>query len=470
MKTLLWSMLIVLGTGVAAPALAQGASFGEPVSVPIAFDIENVNRSRVSCSSDGQPYRLHAEMVAPREVLEGSGAATVTLYLHEYSYDDFWHFRSAPGVDYATELARQGHVSVTLDRLGYDDSPHPDGRATCLGAHADMAHQITARLRDGSYLSPAAPARPFERVVLAGHSVGGIIAEIAAFSFGEIDALMLFAGYHTDFSPRALSDGFRQGQTCATGGEDSGGSPNYAPFSPRDEDFQYYGFAEADPAVVASATALRHLDPCGDVSSLVPASFTAAMHVDEIEVPVLLLWGRDDPVYSSDAGENQAQDFSGNPDVTTAYFERTAHALTLQRSAPQVRDTVATWLVERGLASARQPDPQPAPRGCRLRGRVLTGTGGADVLRGARGRDSMFGLAGTDKLSGRAGRDCLNGGAGADRLVGGAGRDRLLGGRGPDIIVAADGARDIVRCGRGRDRARVDRIDVVRGCELSRRT
>lgn len=480
-----------------APA-AQGAEHAEPVSVAVAFDVENINRSSVACSSDGRPYRLHAELVGPRHALEGSAPATAALYLHEYSYDDFWHFRSAPDVDYATELARAGYVSVALDRLGYDDSPHPDGSATCIGAQVDMAHQIVAALRTGSYVSPQLPPRRFERVVLGGHSVGGIIAELEAAAFRDVDALMLFAGYHADFTPRALGDGLAQGRACAAGGEESGGAPNYAPFAPSEQDFREYGFVDADPAVVEAAWRLRHLDPCGDVHSLVPAAVAAGMHIDEIDVPVLLLWGRDDPVYTDDAGENQAADFSGSDDVTTVYFERTAHAMTLDRSAPQLRAAVSDWLGKRGFGTEPAPlAPSPRLWGCGIGGTVLVGTVGRDALRGTPERERLFGLRGRDSLAGKAGRDCLSGGRaadglvggrdadrllggrgpdrlvggrGADRLLGGRGRDRLAGGAGADALLSRDGTRDIVRCGKGRDRAVSDRVDSVRGCErVSRR-
>lgn len=52
------------------------------------------------------------------------------------------------------------------------------------------------------------------------------------------------------------------------------------------------------------------------------------------------------------------------------------------------------------------------------------------------------------------------------RLYGGGGRDRLLAGRGRDVLVARDGVRDYVDGGLGRDRARVDRLDRVRGAEV----
>jgi Ca2+-binding RTX toxin-like protein len=59
----------------------------------------------------------------------------------------------------------------------------------------------------------------------------------------------------------------------------------------------------------------------------------------------------------------------------------------------------------------------------------------------------------------------LIGGPKADNLTGGRGSDLLRGGKGNDLIRAIDNQRDRVLCGPGFDRAKVDGIDIVRGCE-----
>jgi hypothetical protein len=51
----------------------------------------------------------------------------------------------------------------------------------------------------------------------------------------------------------------------------------------------------------------------------------------------------------------------------------------------------------------------------------------------------------------------------------GAGGDVILAGAGNDLVHARNGRRDRIDCGPGRDTAVVDRIDVVRDCELVRR-
>jgi hypothetical protein len=109
------------------------------------------------------------------------------------------------------------------------------------------------------------------------------------------------------------------------------------------------------------------------------------------------------------------------------------------------------------------PPPPPPVEDCAT---PLEGTDGRDSFTGTEHGDDIRGGGGRDKIAGKGGDDCLRGGRGRDLVVGGTGEDSIAGDRGRDRLKAADGERDLVRCGRSRrDRARVDRIDRVRGCE-----
>ena len=117
----------------------------------------------------------------------------------------------------------------------------------------------------------------------------------------------------------------------------------------------------------------------------------------------------------------------------------------------------------------------------------LLGLGGPDVLQGLAGADCLDGGAGNDLLSGGSGNDRLSGGADDDDLTGGSGNDKISGGSGDDLIEDTAGTSrisagsgndrinalnrrtDRIDCGTGRDHVRIDRRDVVRGCERIRR-
>jgi hypothetical protein len=334
------------------PPISPPRPGAEVLDVPVRFAVQNVNRSTLACSSDGAPYVLSGRLVGPRSTLVAGGrAAAATLYLHEFTYgSSFWRF-PRPEYDYAAAQARAGRVSVVVDRLGYGDSPRPPGNDVCLGAHADMAHQIVERLRRGDYQAAGAAPAAFRRIAIAGHGVGGGIAELEAYSFHDVDALVLFGWASQGYSAHAIQDGAQQGATCAQGGEPTrpGGPGAYAYFSPTPQDFRDLDFHDADPGVVDTAVAGRQRDPCGDVSSLIQELASSGLHSSEIAIPVALVFGLADAVYQPGAGSDQAGRYGASRDVTTFFVEGAGHALTLERSAPRVRGDVAGWLQGHGL-------------------------------------------------------------------------------------------------------------------------
>jgi pimeloyl-ACP methyl ester carboxylesterase len=337
----------------AAPTGRPGsAPVGAIVDLPISFTVRNVNGAALACSSDGQTYRLHGHLVAPAATLAATKPA-ITFYLHEFGFGEwFWRF-PMPAYDYATQEARLGHASVVIDRLGYDSSPGPEGTQTCLGAQADMVHQAIGQLRAGSYqLDGSTPVR-FGPVTLAGHSLGGLISEVEAYSFGDIDALALFAWADQGFSEDATADGLMQGGKCAQGGEpaEPGGPGGYAYFASSPDDSRALLFHDAEPAVIDQALALRNRDPCGDVNSEIPGIALDNARVHEITVPVLLVFGEEDATMSDphSAAQQQQQAFTGSHDVTLKFVPDASHALTLERAAPTFRGIVSDWLAQRGF-------------------------------------------------------------------------------------------------------------------------
>ena len=337
--------LLALGILGLLPSVPPTAASEGIARVPVTFEVDNVNGSALSCrpEPDKQRYRIEGELVGPASVLARKSVPVGTLYLHELSFGQFyWSFDDIPGYDYAEAMARKGHVSVVIDRLGYDASGHPPGTLTCLGAQADVAAQIVRQLKSG-LRTPV-----FEEVVLAGHSVGGGVAELAAHSFPELDlaGLVLFAWADQGYSPRSVEQSLQQARDCASGGEaaEPGGPTGYAYFGRTEAEFVANVFHDADPAVVERATARRNRDPCGDNASLARILAVNAAAARSITVPVLLVFGDDDAVYEDSADETQAALFSGSSQVTLRHVPNAGHALALERSAPLVRDIAAAWL------------------------------------------------------------------------------------------------------------------------------
>src|SRR5436305_2853309 len=126
------------------------------VSLPVAFRVVNSNTSAAPCSSDGAAYTVRGHLIGPRSALSNGRGGAITAYLYGYEGGEWnWDLRSPPGYAYANQMARRGHVSLTLDELGYGKSDRPaDGNGICVGSEADMTHQIIEQLRHGSYRPP----------------------------------------------------------------------------------------------------------------------------------------------------------------------------------------------------------------------------------------------------------------------------------------------------------------------------
>src|SRR3954452_4161340 len=322
MRLLAAAALLVLWA--APPAAARDVAV-----TPLAFQVSNVNRSEVPCSADGASYVVQGSLVAPRGALPRG----VTLYLHGLSYGEFFfRFDAVPGYDAAVELAREGHASVVVDRLGYRSSKGPAGTGVCLGSQADVAQQIVDQLR----------AR-FARVALAGHSAGGMIAQIAAYSFGRVDALAVLSYADSGSSPLVLQTAADTSARCLAPTSDG-----FEYFGQTDDDFKAGHVYDMDPRVLRALLPLRTQDPCGDIESLGNGVAADKAFTRSITVPVLVMIGDHDACFPPPAADQQKGAY-GSPDVTAVTLAGTGHAIALGRSAPAFRKRLGAWLSKRGF-------------------------------------------------------------------------------------------------------------------------
>lgn len=331
--------------GAAAPALASAtpaagsastAATVRTASLPISFQVRNVNRSKVACHSDGRTYTVRGHLVGPAAALQDHSAREVTLYLHGLGFGEFfWNFGAVAGYDYAANQAHAGQVSVVVDRLGYGASSKVPGGAICVGSRADIAHQMVVDLRTGNYRVGSSRPTHFATVVLAGHSYGAQIAQVEAYSFGGIDGLVLI-GYADKV--QSLTAGLALDYaniTCTTAAGASGGTgirrAYYTPFGPP-ANAKMALFADTAPAVLRAALPKISIDPCGD-----DASFATAVRVDlanakHITVPVLIVEAGADAFFPPPAGASQAALLPGASSVTVATVPGSGHAITLSRN------------------------------------------------------------------------------------------------------------------------------------------
>jgi pimeloyl-ACP methyl ester carboxylesterase len=280
----------------------------------------------------------------------------VTLYLFGYDAGEWnWRLRAVRGYDHAFEMARRGHVSLTIDELGYDSSDHPPGMATCVGAQADVAHQIVRMLRTGRYVARRRRAPMFSRVVLAGHDIGGLAAEIEAYSYKDIDGLIQVTWADQGQTPyiveRATVSAFEWCTTDAQRAEDADpASPSgYHYFTQSPQEFREKLFFQPDPRVLDAATRLRNRNPCGLIRSAPNGVWVDLARAREITVPVLIVFGAEDTlVWSRDGERAQEQNYPASHDRTTVFVPAAGHFPMLERTAPVFRKALAAWLKRHG--------------------------------------------------------------------------------------------------------------------------
>jgi pimeloyl-ACP methyl ester carboxylesterase len=183
----------------------------------------------------------------------------------------------------------------------------------------------------------------FQRVALASQTIEALTAQPEAYSFSNIDALIITSW--ADQAPQqALLTQSQQVETsCAAGGDPAKPGYVFVPLSASDYQSDY--FFNAEPAVVSAAVAMRSRTPCGETESAGQAIAADQAGLRTITAPVLLVYGINDVLWSQpSSGNGQASDYSGARSVTTVFLDNTGNGIALERTAPQFRSAVSTWL------------------------------------------------------------------------------------------------------------------------------
>jgi pimeloyl-ACP methyl ester carboxylesterase len=341
-------------------AFASTAARADGIVVrDVSFRVQNTNTSGVPCPSDNAAYTVRGHLVGPQAVLAGPAPRVVTVYLSgEDAGESNWRLTAVPGYDWPAQMARLGHVSLTIDMLGYGASGHPDGEQSCWGSQADVAHQIISQLRSGGYAVDRGVPVKFQKIVLAGHDAGGAIAEIEAYSYkypdkdsdGHIDGLALVTYADQGFTPLLMERLARAGTVCAGGGEPAyPGGPGGYYYMERPDEYEPDLFYDADPAVIDAVIRLRERNPCGGIQWATPAVMINPVRDAEIKPPVLLVIGREDKIWTQEGWKLQQGHFSGSSDVTAESIPRTGHYPMFERTLPRFREIFANWLTAHEL-------------------------------------------------------------------------------------------------------------------------
>lgn len=332
---------VLIAIAVLLSAVPAGADGHDVVDAVATFRVVNTNTSELVCPSDAGAYTVRGHLIGPADALDDPAGGAVTLYLHGAGLSEAtWTFDAVPGLHHAAEMAELGHVSVTIERVGWD-APYPHGWLACVGSAADVAHQVVASLRAGSYAVEGRSPVAFARVVAAGHDIGGAIAQVEAYSFSDVDGLVVMGYHNQGVGDEGLREFLDAEAVCALGGYTWLGTP---------ESFRSHSVADAEPGVADAMVALREKVPCGELASTATEVLTGADRLGDITVPVLLVYAADDFGFTADGAAEQPAHFSGSDDVSYVMLAEAAHFFMLERRAPEFRAVLSDWLSSRWTA------------------------------------------------------------------------------------------------------------------------
>ncbi|UGT63981.1 alpha/beta hydrolase [Nocardia asteroides] len=327
-----WGARALLAVAALIPALAPNIAQAQP---------DPACRALSFAVPQGQ---LAATLCAP------AAADTVVVLMAGSNYNHgYWDFGYRPETyNFRQALNRAGYATLIVDRLGNGASSKPPSGTLSATTSANALHDIVQAARRG-----LDGARPYAKVVTAGHSLSSGIAVLEAVRHHDVDGVLLTGYSHTlevsqvmgvisSYHP-AAGDPVFAGRSYDDG---------YLTTRPGTRAAAFYGPDTTDPAVLAEDERTKEVFslteyPDGLSSTLPPMS-------NDIDVPVMVVNGSVDRL-------SCGQGFAACTDTATLhaseapYFAPAArlrafvlpgsgHSVNLATNTVEYQSAVVDWL------------------------------------------------------------------------------------------------------------------------------
>jgi len=235
-------------------------------------------------------------------------------------------FDFAPGYRAARELAELGFGVLTVDRVGYGASSHPNGDTLDYATQAQQLHQVIGQVRGG-----ALGVTPAEIVVLA-PSAGADIAIVEAGTYHDVDGVVVCFNT-SELQPALFS--VDVGAWFAQG--------PYFDFGVGFRTDFFYAEPWASQRIIDLDNATRSLVPRAEIGSALANA--AAPFRGQILAPVLLMQAGGDELF---VPRDDSALFASSSDVTFELLPRAGHkGFSHPTSKESAVRTVTRWLRDR---------------------------------------------------------------------------------------------------------------------------
>lgn len=252
----------------------------------------------------------------------GQAQRTLLIAIHGAS-DTHTVFDFSPGFRAACRWAQAGLAVLTVDRVGYGASSHPDGDSLDFLTSAGYVHELVQAVRGGAL------GWVPDHVILLGPSAGADIIMVEAGTYHDVDGLVVSfnsANLQPALYAVDVNAWFAQG-----------------PYFDFGVDFRtdfFYAQPWAPRWIIALDNATRALVPRAEIQSALASA--SAPYRALIDVPVLLMQAELDHIFIP---EDDSALFSAAPSVEFKLLSRTGHKAFLHPTAKHTAvATVSDWV------------------------------------------------------------------------------------------------------------------------------
>lgn len=348
------SLLVVAVLGFLGPLTFTVGNATAATSGPVCTDVTVPVRIPTVVQSPllATPGQVSGTLCRPAN--PGPKAQTIQLLLHGGAYNrSYWMFPYEPATyNYVDDAVGNGYTTLAIDRVGYGGSTHPISALVTEPTTANAVHQVVQYIHDGHL------GQSFGSVVLVGHSMGSIASIQEAGIYHDVDGIVITGIVHNQgaglvqtvasMGPAALNPKFAG----------SGLDPGYLAVNPGARESLFYVPSNTDRGAVATDEATGDTFPAVEATGYVQEVNRVPLlwQAPNVTVPVLVMEGDHDILGCGgalDCGDPSAvvasehSAYGHSPSVTVHVVPNAGHDLNLQKCAPEVYDTISSWIDRR---------------------------------------------------------------------------------------------------------------------------